>query len=149
MPITDDEAARRAAEKFARNTTAAKNDLKRGIEENQEKRKVNTASSGEKFADGVREAIANNSFQKGVQKTPATKFGNSITTAVLQKYDENTTASKDKVGQVAKRNRQVSRDALAGVGPRGRAGDPVNETRMLENMRALRQDKLNRISSGG
>lgn len=149
MPVSAAEKARRAAEKYDTRTSGATNDLERGIQENADKWKENAERSGDKYAEGVQEAVANHKFQRGVQATSPEKFGRSITPASKQKYAANTTRAKAEVARVAQRNIEVSERALSSVGPRGRPGSPVNEERMLANMRALREDRVAREGTGG
>ena len=149
IPLTDAQLRAKAEKKFDDNTTAGAGDLQTGIKAAQADWKANTSAAVENYTLGIQEAISNNSFQKGVDRTDPNKFGNSITSASKQKYIQNTTAAKGKVGDTAVRNRRISNDALSSLRPRGRAGDPANLERMNRNAQALHDEKVARIASGG
>lgn len=144
MPISASLKAQRAKDKFKRHTATAGQDLKQGIKDAEGDWKAGAEAATEKYAEGVTEAITNDKYGRGIRATPASKFGDSIGAGSIQKYNQNTAKGADKLQATIQRNIEIAR-ATADSGPaRGRRGSEDNITRMVNNARALRADRVSR-----
>ena len=115
------------AKKFVQRAGAATGDYKSGVEAAGADWESATKASGDNYATGVQQAIADKRFERGVGEAGASKFTARAGTLGAQRYPTGVGAAE---GDWAK-GAQPFLDALKGMDlpPRRPKGDPGNQAR--------------------
>lgn len=132
--------AKEVAAKWKRVTPGRSADFEAGVKAPKADWAENTISSQENYNEGIRKAIANNQFAKGVKDAGTEKWKNKTTTIGVQRWGIGVNmAAADYEKGFAPYADTISKLTLS---PRFAKGDPRNFERVAEVGQALHKQKV-------
>lgn len=130
-----------SSDKWVRRAGQASSDYKAGVTSPRRSWAEATVEAKDAQAEGVQNAIANGSFEKGVQKAGNSKWARKATTVGAQRFGPGVAAAKgDYEAGFAPYSQVISGITLP---PRGPKGDPRNYERSKIIGDALHEAKVN------